>query len=147
MNHEQFMRMAIEEGRRSLAEGGRAFACVLVNDEEEDVVASGHNQVLQEGDPTAHAELDLVREFCRSSGLMDLAGHTLYTNCEPCAMCSSAIAWCGVSTVVFGAGRDDGPTDYPRQVDLSCEEVTRRSGRKVEVIPHVLRKECAALFG
>ena len=143
-DHESFMRLAIEEGERSLAEGGRPFACVLVKDDE--VVATGHNRVLQDGDPTAHAEIDLVRSYCRESGLEDLADHTLYTNCEPCAMCASAIAWTGVSTLVFGAGRDDGPTDYARQVDLSCEEVIRRSGKQIEVIPHVLRKVCAALF-
>lgn len=143
-DHEHFMQFAIEQGELSKRDGGRPFGCVLVKDGQ--VVAGAYNRVLQDSDPTSHAELNLVRSYCSETGATDLRGYTVYTDCEPCAMCASAIAWCGVSTVVFGAGRDDGPTDYPRQVDLSCEEVIRRSGRKVEVIPHVLRKECAALF-
>ena len=144
MDHEHFMRLAIEEGKRSIAEGGRAFAGVLVKDG--DVVAVAHNRVVQDGDPTAHAEITLVRAYCRENALTDLAGYTLYSDCEPCPMCASAIAWCGVSTVVFGADRNDGPAGYSRQVDLSCEEVLRRSGKWVDVVPHVLREECSALF-
>ncbi|MEE8519505.1 MAG: nucleoside deaminase [Dehalococcoidia bacterium] len=144
MDQEDFMRLAIAEGERSIAEGGRAFACVLVKDGE--VVATGRNRVIQDGDPTSHAELDIIRAYTRESGVSDLEGYVMYTDCEPCAMCSSAIAWANISTVVFGADRTDGPTSYSRQVDLSCEEVLRRSGKQVEVIPHVLRSECAALF-
>jgi tRNA(Arg) A34 adenosine deaminase TadA len=139
------MRLAIEEGKRAIDEGGRAFACVLVKDGK--VVATSRNRVLQDGDPTAHAENAIVSAYCREHGITDLAGFTMYTDCEPCAMCASAIAWTSVSTVVFGADRNDGPTSYSRQVDLSCEEVLRRSGKQIEVVPHVLREECAALFG
>ena len=144
MDDEEFMRLAIAEGQRAIAEGGRAFACILVKDGQ--VVATGHNRVIQDGDPTSHAELDIIRSFTRESGLSDLEGYVMYTDCEPCAMCSSAIAWANISRVVFGADRTDGPTNYSRQVDLSCEEVLRRSGKQVEVVGHVLRAECAALF-
>ena len=144
MENEDYMRLAIEEGQRGIAEGGRAFACILVNGGE--VVAWSHNRVIQDGDPTSHAELNIVRNYCTEHQIQDLAGYTMYTNCEPCAMCSSAIAWANITTVVFGAGRDDGPTSYARQLDLSCEEVIRRSGRETAVVEHVLREECAALF-
>ena len=144
MDHEGFMRLAIDEGKLGMREGGRPFACVLVKDDE--VVARSHNRVVQDSDPTAHAEIDIVRAYCRENRVVDLAGFTMYTDCEPCAMCSSAIAWAGVSTVVFGAGRNDGPTHYSRQVDLSCEEVLRRSGKEIVVIANILREECAALF-
>ena len=144
MDHEDFMRLAIDEGKLGISEGGRPFACVLVKDGE--VVARAHNRVVQDSDPTSHAEIDVVRNYCREHKIDELSGFTLYTDCEPCPMCSSANAWAGVSTVVFGAGRNDGPTNYSRQVDLSCEEVVRRSGKEVVVIAHVLREECAALF-
>lgn len=143
-DHESFMRLAIDEGKRSIAEGGRAFACVLVKSGA--VAATGHNRVLQDGDPTAHAEINLVRQYCLETRMTNLEGITMYTNCEPCAMCASAIAWTGVSTVVFGADRNDGPSNYSRQINLSCEEVIRRSGKQIKVIAHVLREECAALF-
>ena len=138
------MRLAIEEGERSKREGGRAFACVLVKDGR--VVATAHNRVVQDGDPTSHAELNVLRTYCAEHRLADLGGHALYTNCEPCAMCASAVAWANISTLVYGADRTDGPIGYPRQLDLSCEEVLRRSGREILVVPHILRAECAALF-
>ena len=144
MDHEHYMAFAIEEGKRALLEGGRAFACVLVKDGE--VVATTHNRVIQDSDPTSHAELNIVRSYCTENRIADLAGFALYTNCEPCAMCASAIAWANVSTLVFGADRSDGPGGYPRQLDLSCEEVLRRSGKQVAVVPHVSREACAELF-
>lgn len=144
VDHEDYMRLAIEEGKRSKDEGGRAFACVLVKDGE--VVATARNRVVQDSDPTSHAELNILRSYCRENQARDLQGYVLYTDCEPCAMCASAIAWANISTVVFGADRTDGPTTYSRQVDLSCEEVLRRSGKQISVVPHVLRDDCAALF-
>jgi tRNA(adenine34) deaminase len=144
MDHEHFMRDAIREGELSVQDGGRAFACVLVKNDA--VVARGRNRVLQAKDPTSHAELNLVRAYCAENGITDLGEYTLYTDCEPCAMCSSAIAWTKVGRVVFGADRADGPTGYARQLGLSCAEVIERSGSSVEVVAHVLREECAALF-
>ena len=144
MENEDYMRLAIEEGQRGIAEGGRAFACILVNDGE--VVAWSHNRVIQDGDPTSHAELNIVRNYCTEHQIQDLTGYTMYTNCEPCAMCSSALVWAKVGRVVFGADRADGPTSYLRQLGLSCAEVIERSGGSTEVIAHVLRDECAALF-
>ena len=145
MEHERFMRAAIEEAASSMREGGRPFGSVLVKDNE--IVARAHNRVDQDGDPTSHAELNLVRQFCQQRGDADLSAHTLYTGFEPCAMCASAIAWAHVSTVVFGADPSDIPSSYPPGASpLSCEEVLRRSGSDATVVPHVLRSECAALF-
>ena len=145
MDHEDFMRAAIEEGVSSLGEGGQPFGSVLVKDNE--IVARAHNHVNQDNDPTSHAELNLVRLFCQEKGLADLSGYTLYTGFEPCAMCASAIVWARVSTVVFGADRNDVPWTYPLGADpLSCAEVLSRAGSDAVVVPHVLRSECAALF-
>ena len=141
---EDWMREAILLGREAMAGGNRPFACVLVKDGQ--VVARSYNRVLEDQDPTSHAELNIIRSFCSENRLTDLSDYAMYTDAEPCAMCSSAIAWANLSMVAFGADRNDGPFDYPRQTDLSCEEVIRRSGRGVKVAPHVLREECAALF-
>ncbi len=143
-DHAYYMRFAIEEAAKAKEAGGRPFGSVLVKDGE--VVARAYNRVLQDNDPTSHAELNLVRCYCSQTGIMDLQGYVLYTSCEPCAMCASAIAWANVSSMVFGADRTDGPTDYSRQTDLSCEEVIRRSGRSIPVVGHVSREACAVLF-
>ncbi len=144
MDHEHFMRDAIEDGRTAKESGGRPFASILVKDGQ--IVAREINRVVQDGDPTSHAELNVIRSFCTEHRVSDLQGYTLYTTCEPCPMCAGAIAWANVSTVVVGADRTDGPSNYPRQVDISCEEVLKRSGLEIELVSHVLREECAALF-
>lgn len=142
--NESFMRAAIKEALVSKGEGGRAFGSVLAKDVE--VVARAHNRAVQDGDPTSHAELNVIRQFFAANDVTDLSGYTLYATCEPCPMCAAAIAWANISAVVFGADRMDGPSDYPRQVDLSCEEVLQRSGQQFSVEPYLLRSECAALF-
>ena len=102
MDHEHYMRLAIEEAKRSKSNGGKPFSSLLVKDGQ--VVARAHNPALQDSDPTSHAELNVVRSYCTESRVADLEGYTIYASCEPCAMCASAIAWANVSTVVFGAG-------------------------------------------
>ena len=141
---EGYIEAAIGEAQKSKQEGGRPFGSVLVKDGE--VVAAAYNRVIQDSDPTSHAELNVIRSYCEGNGLQDLQGHTLYTTCEPCPMCTSAIVWANISTIVFGADRADGPTHYHRQTDISCEEVVRRSGMAINVIPYVLRERCASLF-
>ena len=144
MDHEHYMRLAIEEAKRSKSNGGKPFSSLLVKDGQ--VVARAHNPALQDSDPTSHAELNVVRSYCTESRVADLEGYTIYASCEPCAMCASAIAWANVSTVVFGAGHADIPGVSAEPPHLSCQEVIRRFGRPIEVIPYVLREECAALL-
>ena len=143
MDHEHCMRLALEEAVRSREKGGKPFSSLLVKDGQ--VVGRAHNRALQDSDPTSHAELNLVRSYCIENRTADLRGYTLYASCEPCAMCASAIAWANVSTVVFGADHSDiagVPSDSPH---LSCQEVIERFGGFVQVVPHVLREESAAL--
>lgn len=145
MEHETFMRAAIEEASSSKGEGGQPFGSVLVKDGV--IVARAHNHVNRDGDPTSHAELNLLQQFCREEHVSDLSGYVLYASFEPCAMCAGAITWFNVSTVVFGADRHDVPSTYSRLADpVTCEEVVRRSGSNTTVVPHVLRSECAAIF-
>ncbi len=144
MDHEDYMRLAIEEAKRSKRDGGKPFGSLLVKDGQ--VVARAHNRALQDSDPTSHAELNVVRSYCTESRVADLEGHTLYASCEPCAMCASAIVWANVSTVVFGADHADIPGVSTEPPHLSCQEAIRRFGKPIEVIPHVLRRERAALL-
>ena len=144
--HERFIEAAIAEALASRADGGQPFGAVLVKDGE--VVARGRNRVNQDGDPTSHAELNLVRQFCASRRQADLRGYAVYASFEPCAMCAAAIAWAGVSLVVYGADAGDLPSAYPRRANpLSCAEVLARFGSEAAVTPHVLRAQAAAVFG
>jgi tRNA(Arg) A34 adenosine deaminase TadA len=106
MNPEQFMREAIklaEEGMR----GGRGgpFGCVVVRRGE--IIGRGNNRVTSTNDPTAHAEVTAIRDACASLQTFQLTDCELYTSCEPCPMCLSAIYWARIPTVFYGNTRQD----------------------------------------
>ena len=104
MRNEDFMREAIRlsvEGVRS-GKGG-PFGCVIVKGGR--VVGRGNNQVTSTCDPTAHAEVVAIRDACRSLGSFQLEDCTLFTSCEPCPMCLSAIYWARIPTVYYGNTR------------------------------------------
>lgn len=86
-------------------EGG-PFGAVIV-DENNNIISNGNNQVLNQKDPTAHAEIVAIREACRKLNTYDLSNCTLYTSCEPCPMCLSAIIWANIKKVYYGCTKHD----------------------------------------
>src|SRR5580692_3881599 len=98
------MRRAIELSRESVSEGGGPFGAVVVLDGR--VLGEGKNRVVADGDPTAHAEINAIRNACRTQGSHSLQGAVIYTSCEPCPMCLGAIWWAGISRIVFANSRD-----------------------------------------
>ncbi len=90
----EFMRMAIELSRRSVENGGGPFGAVIVRDGR--VVATGSNSVTLLNDPTAHAEVSAIRRACAEGNTFDLSGCEMYSSCEPCPMCLSALYWAGI---------------------------------------------------
>ena len=106
MSAENFMRDAIRLSMDGVRSGrGGPFGCVVVRGGK--VVGSGSNQVTSTCDPTAHAEIVAIREACRALGTFQLPDCTLYTSCEPCPMCLSAIYWARIPTVYYGNTRQD----------------------------------------
>lgn len=95
-----YLRRAIEVANRSVAHGNMPFGAVLV-DAEGDVVLEAENTAITEHDPTGHAETNLMRLAGRRFEPDYLAGCTMYTSCEPCAMCAGSVYWVGVRRVVY----------------------------------------------
>lgn len=100
-----FMRQAIRLASESVRRGGGPFGAVVVKDGQ--VVAGSSNSVTIDVDPTAHAEVNAIREACRRLGTFDLSGCTIYTSCEPCPMCLGAIYWAHIDRVFYGNNRKD----------------------------------------
>src|SRR5215212_1670135 len=96
---ERFIRQAIELAREARTHGNHPFGALLVVDER--VVLTAENAVNSERNPTAHAETNLVQKAIREVAPDQIARATLYTSCEPCAMCTGAIYWAGVRSVVY----------------------------------------------
>lgn len=99
--------LAIEEAKIGIRNhDGGPFGAVIINDEGE-VISCAHNEVLKTKDPTAHAEIVAIRKACQQLNTANLSGHTIYSTCEPCPMCLSAIIWANIETVYYGSSRLD----------------------------------------
>ena len=88
-----------------LANEGGPFGAVIIK--EGQVIATAHNQVLSSNDPTAHAEINTIREASKKLSNFDLSGCTLYTTCKPCPMCLGAILRARIDTVYYGTTEED----------------------------------------
>src|SRR5215469_528049 len=96
-----YMRLALEEARLAAEAGEVPIGALLVKDDQ--VVARSGNRTIRDCDPTAHAEMVVLREASRAGANYRLAGMTLYVTLEPCAMCAGAIVQARVPRVVYGA--------------------------------------------
>lgn len=96
----QFMQMAIDASIENVNNGGGPFGAVIVRNDE--VVSVGTNRVTANNDPTAHAEVSAIRSACKKLETFKLSDCVIYTSCEPCPMCLSAIYWSGISRIYYG---------------------------------------------
>ena len=100
-----FMLRAIELSINGVNTAGGPFGCVIVK--ENKIIAEGSNKVTSSNDPTAHAEVVAIREACKKLNTFNLTGCDLYTSCEPCPMCLSAIYWARIEKIYYANTRDD----------------------------------------
>ena len=100
-----FMTRAIELSLASVRSNGGPFGCVIVKNNE--IIAEGSNKVTIINDPTAHAEIVTIRKACKALNNFNLEGTEMYTSCEPCPMCLSAIYWSHIDKIYYGNTRLD----------------------------------------
>ena len=101
----EFMKRAIELSIESVNNNGGPFACVIVKDEK--IISEGSNKVTSTNDPTAHGEIVAIREACKKINNFSLKGLELYSTCEPCPMCLSAIYWARIEKIYYANTRED----------------------------------------
>ena len=104
MDHETYMRMALELAAEAEGDGDVPVGCVIVKDGQ--VIGRGRNRREERGDATAHAEVEAIRDACARTGSWRLTGCTLYVTLEPCPMCAGAIINSRIRTLRYGT-RDD----------------------------------------
>ncbi|MDA8065081.1 MAG: tRNA adenosine(34) deaminase TadA [Thermaerobacter sp.] len=140
MDHAAFMGEALAEAELAFREGEVPIGAVLVRQGR--VLARDHNRTEQERDPTAHAEVLVLRRAGRLLGDWRLEGTVLYVTVEPCPMCAGALVLARVPLVVYGA-RDPKWGAGGSLYNLLQE---RRLNHRAEVIEGVREQECAALL-
>ena len=103
----KYMELAKQNAEEGIKrnEGG-PFGAVIV-DKAGNIISNGNNKVIVNHDPTAHAEIIAIREACKKLNTYDLSDYILYTSCEPCPMCLSAIIWANIKKVYYGCTKED----------------------------------------
>jgi tRNA(adenine34) deaminase len=135
-----FMQAALDEARASAEAGEVPIGAVIVH--EEKILVRAGNRTIRDNDPTAHAEIIVLREAALLLGNYRLAGTTLYVTLEPCSMCAGAMIQARVPRLVYGA-------DEPKSGAVrSCFEILNspRLNHQVEVISGILAAEAVALL-
>lgn len=123
-------------------EGG-PFGAVIVNKNGE-IIAKGNNKVLINNDPTAHAEVTAIREACKKLGTYDLSGCILYTSCQPCPMCLSAIIWANIKEVYYACTKKDAADIGFR--DDAIYEYLKGNNEGLIKLEQIDRENCISVF-
>lgn len=144
MSDEAHMRLAIAKVKEGIAAGQSPFGAVVVRDDR--VVSMAHNTVWRDSDPTAHAEVNAIRQAASALLTINLHGCTMFTTCEPCPMCLSAIHWAKIDRVVYGATIADATAAGYSELRLAAKELARLGGSPLVVEGGLLPQECKALF-
>jgi tRNA(Arg) A34 adenosine deaminase TadA len=121
------------------------FGALIVHTRTGERLMRATNAVMRESDPSAHGETRTVRLACKKLKSPSLAGYTMYSTCEPCAMCMANALWARLDRVVYGATISDA-NRYVLQIHISAKEVARRSDMPCIVDGPVLRELCNTLF-
>ena len=135
-----YMTEALFEARRALEEDEVPVGAVIVKDGK--IIARGHNRRMQNCDPTAHAEIEAIREACRALGTWRLDGCTLYVTLEPCPMCAGAIVQARIPKVVFGT-RNSKAGCAGSVLDVLNEP---KLNHQVEVEEGILQPQCSEIM-
>ena len=138
-----FMLRAIELSINSVNTAGGPFGCVIVK--ENKIIAEGTNLVTLSKDPTAHAEVVAIREACKKLNTFNLNGCVLYTSCEPCPMCLSAIYWSRIDNIFYANTRDDAKK-INFDDSLIYSEISKKNEEKKIKIKQIMRDEALKAF-
>ena len=139
----EFMSRAITLSIESVYKGGGPFGSLIVKDNK--IISEGFNQVTSTNDPTAHGEIVAIRNSCKVLSSFSLKGCDLYTSCEPCPMCMSAIYWARIDNVYYANTRDDA-----KKIDfddsLIYEQLTKSIKERKIRMTQLMRNEALKAF-
>ena len=139
-----YMQKAKENAENGISkkEGGPFGA--IITDKDGNIISNGNNKVIKEKDPTAHAEVVAIREACKKLNTYDLSDCILYTSCEPCPMCLSAIIWANIKEVYYGCTKEDAGEIGFR--DDAIYDFIKEKNNKLLSLKQIDREECIKTF-
>ncbi len=139
----KYMKKAILWAKKSVMKGGGPFGAVIVKDG--NIIAQGHNCVTLNNDPTAHAEVTVIRKACKKLNTFDLSGCEIYTSCEPCPMCLAAIYWARINKIYYGCTKSDAK-DIGFDDSFIYDQIDLKPERRSIPATNILHKEALEAF-
>jgi len=145
MTEEQkkFMQRAIELSKQSVEKGGGPFGAVIVKNGK--IIAEASNSVTKDNDPTAHAEVNAIRQAAKKLNSFDLSGAEIYTSCEPCPMCLGAIYWARLDKIFFANTKEDAKA-ISFDDSFIYEEIDKPYSQRSIPTIQIMRNEALAAF-
>lgn len=141
---EYFMKQAITLAHEGMKSGhGGPFGAIIVKGEE--IIGMGYNKVISSNDPTAHAEVIAIRDACKNLQTFDLKGCVIFTSCEPCPMCLSAIYWANIDMIYYANTRKDAANIGFRD-DFLYDELVKPIDNQAKPAVQILRDEALKSF-
>ena len=141
--NDKFMKLAIELSIKSVKSGTGPFGAVIVKDNK--IISEGFNTVTLTNDPTSHAEIVAIRNACKTLNNFSLEDYDLYTTCEPCPMCLSAIYWARINKIYYANTRSDA-----QKIDFSdsmiYEELNKTIKDRKIPMHQMMREEAIKAF-
>lgn len=135
---EKMIKIAMKEACIAIKEGNQPFGAVLV-DEKGKIIERTHNVCNTTMDPTAHAEIILIKKTCKKLKTKDLSAYTLFCNAESCSMCMTAIIKANIKNIYYGAKIEENANPYVRAI-----EIASKSKEKINLIGGILEEETTA---
>lgn len=142
-NCEGYMREAIDLSINNIDNDGGPFGAVIVKDGK--IIARGVNRVTSNNDPTAHAEVNAIREASKVLGTFDLSGCEIYSSCEPCPMCLGAIYWAHIDKLYFANTKKDAK-EIEFDDSFIYEEIDKPIEERRIPTKQIMREEALAAF-
>ncbi len=142
---EKYMRIAIEEAMIAKEEGENPFGAVLL-DPDYTYCGKAHSQSIKLCDPTAHAEVLVIRNCCKNNGLIYLKDYTLICSAEPCIMCSGAIRWAKIQNIYYSVPQEKINEISGGKKKLSCESLINIGESQKNIIGNILLEEGLKVF-
>ncbi len=140
MNNEKFMSEAIKEAKKA----DFPYGAVIVKDNE--IISRAGTAKKESLDPTAHAEITVIREACNKLKTTNLRGAILYSTCEPCPMCFTAAWWANISEIIFGMDLEDSSRLMGKELEVKSEFLNKAGGNKIKMTKNYMREEILSLF-
>ena len=140
----KYMKEATNIAKIGIKSGQTPFGAIIVKDGT--IIAQTHNEVFSQVDITAHAEMIAIKEACKNINSIDLTGATIYSTCEPCPMCFSAVHWAKIDRIVYGANIKDALNAGFNELQVNNKKMKKLGKSKVKITKNILSKACKKLF-